>query len=82
VNLLKGFLVQLVDVVPDDGVARAVEEKDSATEDAVQGREGAVQSYVLKISINFASKLCASSLQLLLSVICNLSLLRKATDLH
>ena len=45
--LFEGFLVKLVDVVPDDRVARAVEEEDCASEDSVQGGEGAVQRNVL-----------------------------------
>ena len=45
--LFEGFLVKLVDVVPDDRVARAVEEEDCASEDSVQGCEGAVQRNVL-----------------------------------
>ena len=51
-QLLERFIVHLVDVVPDSGVAGAVEKEDSAAQHAVDGGEGPVQSHILKVKEN------------------------------
>ena len=50
--LLESFIVHLVDVVPDSGVAGAVEKEDSPAQHAVDGGEGPVQSHILKVKKN------------------------------